>query len=96
MDRCASLGRDKRIAAVSLRCESKSSLFGTPPLPHVPEDFESRYNVVHPLWDGSCSRGIEGGYESSARPPNPPNFDWGSGCFNPTSIGRRTKVGVIS
>jgi hypothetical protein len=75
MDRCVNLGRCRRIAAACFGSGSKSSLFGTPPLPHVPEGFGSRYDVLPSLWDGFCSRGIEGGDESSTRAPRPANFD---------------------
>jgi hypothetical protein len=74
MDRGANLGRDGRIAAASFGSGGKSSLFGIPPLPYVPEGFGSRYNVLHPLWDGFCSPGIEGDDESSTRAPNSSNF----------------------
>ena len=59
MGRRANLGR-----AACFGYESKSSMFYTPPLPHMPEGFGSRYNVLHSLRNGFCSRAIEGDDDS--------------------------------
>ena len=87
MGRRANLGCDRRLPAGYFGCGSKSSVFDPPPLPHMLEGFGSRYNVLHSLRDGFCSRAIEGDDESSIRAPQPANSDQGSGCCNPTSIG---------
>jgi hypothetical protein len=75
MGRRANLGGDRRIPAACFSCGSKSKFFDTPPLSHVFKVFKTRYNVLHSLRDGFCSRGIEGHDESSSRAPKPANFD---------------------